>query len=306
MDRQNVAPNLHDAGMMPREMPSFASGSHTSLSSPAVQPCQHIFLGWPARRQRISLMRKKIELARRGFRLLELQSHSGSNAVPDDACWTQRRHAYRTADRLQGQLRCASSRVERPPWVDKNFGAREERERRLTAQRSSRYSSNSKSENLQLAGREASVAARDPPNEAAIALQRANLLDAAQRSSDWPSISATEPATPAVNGRSSKQAARATQLRRADEAAEDIALQQVNLHAATPDQPTSVKVISLWGCVRVLIAVNVMHSWINLSVAVLSTDDVVSVPMSGGVISSSAAFDCRLNRVQKMSFRMSH
>ena len=256
---------------MPPEMLSFAPSVHSSLSSSVVLPCQHSLQPWAARRQRISLMRRKVELARQGFRLLELRSHSGSNAVPTARNQSEGRQAYRRADRQQGQVRCGfSSASVDNDWKSKQFKIRDERERSFV-QPNLCYSSNSASSQVkQRGGGEGSaVAGRSPSNEAEIALQRGQPSGAVQRNSHLPSISAAEPAMPAVNGHSSRRAAPATQFSGADE---DIALPQESLHTATLDHSSSVKVKTLFlvcqstkcaDTTRQLLRLQVLHALLN-------------------------------------------
>lgn len=218
--------------MMPREMPSFASSAHKHLSSSVPQPCQHNFPAWPAR-QRTSLMRKKIELARQGFRLLQLQSHSGAHVSP--AAWSDARQAYRRTDRQCGQVRCVSGES---VW---EFKRKSDRDKQEAARQLQNRSRNVNTSSSPAASKHSVVgqasAARAEPQEA---LRRAHGPDPAQRSSDCPSLNAAQHGSmPVFNRPSSQWEATAPY---ADELSEDGGSQQDSLHSSSFGQLSSLKV----------------------------------------------------------------
>lgn len=228
--------------MMLLEMPCFASSAHTSFSGSVVQPCPH---SWPSRRKRISLMRRKLELARQGVELLGLHSHFTSHG----GSVTGRRggvsQVYRRSDQQQGQVRCASCGPNAEAWQRKKIVDREKEEARRM-QHTPRYRSSSSSSQAafkQNVIRQASAAAAEgASNEAHVAYARANPDDPAQRSRDWPSANTVQHTSSAANGHESQHPATATQPSLDTEAGEQIALQQDDLHSASLSLVSSLKV----------------------------------------------------------------
>lgn len=200
---------------MPLQMPSFPPSAHTSLPTSAVPSCQHSNRGWPARRQHTSLMRRKVELARQGFRLLEMQSHVGTHGVPP--AWSDAHQACRRSDR---QVRCASSRSSETLWEAKRKSDRDKQEAARRMQPTSRYVNTSSG----LAAYKHSLVGPAAMAEPREAYARANPHDAAQPSNEIPQAT-----MPVLNWHSSQGAVTAPQPCQADESAETVALQQDNL-----------------------------------------------------------------------------
>lgn len=228
--------------MMLLEMPCFTSSAQTKVSGSAVQPCLH---SWPCRRKRISLMRKKIELARQGFKLLGWQSHCTNHGGSAAERWGGVPNLYPRPDRQQGQVRCASCGPNAEPWQRKKIVDRDQEEARRM-QHTSRYRSSSSSSQAafkQSIVRQASPAAAEGASSAAhVAFARANPDDPAQRSHDWPAVHTVQPVSSADIGNKSQRPATAAQPSLDLEAAEHIVLEQDDLHSPAVSLLSSLKV----------------------------------------------------------------
>ena len=285
----------HHAGMMRGTMSSLASSTHINLSISAVRPCQYSFPHWPAQRQRICLMRKRVELARQGFRLLELKSHSRSHVVLA-ACVD----AYRQ----QGQVRSTSSQ----PWQHKKSVERELAER-SRAKKTSRHNFNSNSNRPEFDQRVAFYApasAAAAPNAPDIAQARAYPAGAAQPSGEQARISVIDEHT--------QRAATATQPAQAHEVAEHTALQQDNPDVASTDCLSSfkVKTPAFWfvKASRCLLYLPVLCAALHQVVCcsgVHSQHELwhnISCQIGSYLLQQLTASDCRLSQAQKTSFKM--
>lgn len=219
--------------MMPLQMP-FSPSAHTSLPKSVVPSCQHSnHTGWPARRQHTSLMRRKVELARQGFRLLEMQSHVGTHGVPP--AWSDAHQAYRGSDR---QVRCASSRSSGETlWEAKRKSDRDKQEAARRMQPTSRYVNTSSG----LAAYKHSLVGPATMAEPREAYARANPHDAAQPSNELPQAT-----MPVVNWHSPQEPATAPQPCQADELTETAASQQDNLPSVPFSQLSLNKVKIAW------------------------------------------------------------
>ncbi|KAL3138383.1 hypothetical protein ABBQ32_006185 [Trebouxia sp. C0010 RCD-2024] len=230
--------------MMLLEMPCFTSSAQTKVSGSAVQPCLH---SWPCRRKRISLMRKKIELARQGFKLLGWQSHCTNHGGSAAERWGGVPNLYPRPDRQQGQVRCASCGPNAEPWQRKKIVDRDQEEARRM-QHTSRYRSSSSSSQAafkQSIVRQASPAAAEGASSAAhVAFARANPDDPAQRSHDWPAVHTVQPVSSADIGNKSQRPATAAQPSLDLEAAEHIVLEQDDLHSPAVSLLSSLKLES--------------------------------------------------------------
>ena len=209
--------------MMPLQMPSSSPSAHTSLPNSIVPSCQHSNRGQPVRRQHTSLMRRKVELARQGFRLLEMQSPVGTHGVPP--AWSDGHQAYRRSDR---QVRCASSRSSGESlWEAKRKSDRDKQEAARRMQPTSRYVNTSSG----LAAYKHSLVGPAAMAEPCEAYARANPHDAAQPSNELP-----QAAMPVVNWQSSQGPVTAPPPCQADEIAETAASQQDDLHSVPLSQ----------------------------------------------------------------------
>lgn len=141
-----------------------------------MQPCQHNLLRRPARRKHISLMRRQVDLARQAFKLLGLQSHSGSLAGPAAGRLGDVPHLYRGSDWQQGQLRCASYAPSQV-WERKTL---EQRQKDENGRRQRNISSNHQA--LPQSGHPAG--AGGAPNQSREAELRANQANAVEHSRD--------------------------------------------------------------------------------------------------------------------------
>lgn len=217
---------------MPLQMPSSSASAPTSLPNSVNPSCQHSNRGWPARRQHISLMRRKVELARQGFRLLEMQSHVGTHGVPP--AWSD----AQTCRRSDRQVRCASSRSSGETlWEAKRKSDRDKQEAARRMQPISRYVNTSSG----LAAYKHSFVGPAAMAEPREAYARANPHDAAQPSNELPQAT-----MPVVNWHSSQGPATAPQPCQADDLAETTALQQDNLLPASLSQLSLTKVTIAW------------------------------------------------------------
>ena len=164
--------------MMLQAMPCIAVSGPANLPCTG-QFCQHSFLGG-----RVVLMRKKVELARQGFKLLNLQGHSGGH-IPSSSGrrghQSSRRHAG--SDPHFGQKRYGSSGSFSPDWERNRLQTRDTEET-LRMQQSG---ISSLAQRQRSTGQTASALKAAPaPNDPHLAQARAHPHDAAQPSRVWP------------------------------------------------------------------------------------------------------------------------
>lgn len=179
-------------------------------------------------------MRNK--LAQQAFRLLELQSHGVWAAGHRSEVLQASRQQQQ-----QRQVRWASFQRGQKDWLQKANETRLKEEQKRGVQQNSHYSSNSENSQATFVAPEASAPAPVGACDLAMTtLDRANPKDPAKPSNDWPSTAQANVLT--VSGHSSKQAAPATEISGAGEAADKVALQQDILHSGLVDQSSSVKV----------------------------------------------------------------
>lgn len=164
--------------MMLQAMPCIALCGPANLPCSG-QLCQHSLLGG-----RVVLMRKKVELARQSFKLINLQVHSGGHRPLSSG---RRGHElpsrHAGTDPLSGQKRYGSSGNFSPDWEHKRVQTRD-KEETLRMQQSGISS---------LAQRQRSTGpktfamkAAPAPNDPRLAQARAHPHDAAQPSHVWP------------------------------------------------------------------------------------------------------------------------
>ena len=235
--------------MMLQAMPCLASSSPAKLPASA-HPAQHSFLGDSTRRSRLSFMRKRVELARQGCRLLETQSRAGSHYLPTAAY--QRNdlaRRQRGGDPQHTQTRHGSSGTSQLAWERKNLQDRDRDERRRTQQSS--FSSLAHKQRITRQTTFAATPAR-PPNDPWLAQARAHPDDAAQPSHAWPAadsfkrnsrfplgVNGHHPQRPAVVAEGTATHPSPTDI----EQAVDVALSQDDLHSAALSHLSSLKVL---------------------------------------------------------------
>lgn len=231
--------------MMQQPMPCLAHSAPTGVINSVFQPCQHGFLGCcPARRRPAFLMRKKVELARQGFKVLGMQAHSASHARAASGHRSNDlsgRHSG--SDPLNGQRRHGTSAyASNPPtWEQKRVRNRDWEEQSRTQQ--SQFSSQ--------ALKQRTITAARAPNHPDVAYARAHPAESAQPSLTWAPSGSSQNLTRSpvhVSGHSSQRPAsliRSTSTQpspAAIEEAKENALREDDLHSAALSHLSSLQV----------------------------------------------------------------